>query len=89
MIIYNFLEDTIDYMRSSDYKERFIAEYWQTKIRYDRLHELVVKYDANVINFKPNCPIELLKKQLSFMGNYLYILEVRAKIEDIDLEIDL
>lgn len=89
MIIYNFLEDTIDYMRSSDYKERFIAEYWQTKIRYDRLHELVVKYDANVINFKPNCPIELLRQQLSFMGKYLYILEVRAKIEDIDLEIDL
>ena len=27
------LKDTIELMNSSDYKERFKAEYWQTKIR--------------------------------------------------------
>ena len=31
------LKDTTHYMTSSNYKERFIAEYWQAKIRYDKL----------------------------------------------------
>ena len=29
------LKDTIDLMTSEDYKERFLAEYQQLKIRYD------------------------------------------------------
>ena len=32
------LDDTIILMSSSDYKDRFKAEYWQTKIRYEKLH---------------------------------------------------
>ena len=31
------LEDTIDLMKSSDYKERFKAEYYQVKFRYEKL----------------------------------------------------
>ena len=31
------LKDTITGMQSADYKERFIAEYEQTKIRYEKL----------------------------------------------------
>ena len=31
------LNDTIEKMNSADYKERFIAEYQQTKIRYEKL----------------------------------------------------
>lgn len=27
------LKDTVELMTSSDYKDRFRAEYWQTKIR--------------------------------------------------------
>lgn len=34
---YNEFDDTIPLMLSGDYKERFIAEYRQTKIRYERL----------------------------------------------------
>ena len=79
------LNGTISLMQSSDYKERFIAEYYQTKIRYDKLHKTVVKYEANKLEFKPTCSIELLKRQLSHMGQYLYDLEVRAEIEDIEL----
>lgn len=30
------LSDTVQMMNSADYKERFKAEYWQTKIRYDK-----------------------------------------------------
>lgn len=31
------LKDTISLMTSADYKERFIAEYLQLKIRYNKL----------------------------------------------------
>ena len=81
------LGDTVDMMLSNDCKERFKAEYWQTKIRYDRLHKMVVKYEAGKLDFTPNCSLELLKTQKAAMGQYLYALEVRAAIEDIPLDI--
>lgn len=53
------LKDTIDLMLSEDYKDRFKAEYYQTKIRYDKLHKMLVKkrswgsrFHANSSNFK-------------------------------------
>ena len=79
------LKDTMDLMNSEDYKERFRAEYYQTKIRYDRLHKMTVKYEAGTLNFTPSCSIELLKKQKGFMGQYLNCLEIRAEIEGIEL----
>ncbi len=80
------LKDTIDLMNSEDYKERFKAEYLQTKIRYDKLHKMVIKYEAGKLDFEPSCPLELLKEQKSYMGNYLRTLEVRAEIEDIKID---
>lgn len=77
--------DTVEPMLSDDYKERFRAEYMQTKYRYDRLHDMVVRYEAGTLNFKPTCSIELLKQQKSAMGQYLYSLEVRAQVEHIQL----
>ena len=47
------LKDTVDLMNSSDYKERFQAEYLQTKIRYNKLHKMLVKYEAKTLNFEP------------------------------------
>lgn len=79
------LKDTAELMTSADYKERFKAEYAQTKIRYDKLHAMIVKYEAGTLNFEPTCPLELLKKQASAMGAYLFALEVRAQIEKIEL----
>lgn len=79
------LKDTIPQMNSEDYKERFKAEYNQTKIRYWKLHAMIVKYEAGTLTFEPTCPIDLLKEQASCMGNYLYTLEVRAEIEGIEL----
>jgi hypothetical protein len=79
------LKDTIDLMQSADYKERFKAEYNQTKIRYEKLHAMIVKYEAGTLEFEPTCPIDLLKEQTSYMGKYLYVLEVRAEIEGIEL----
>ena len=34
------LSDTIDLMNSPDYRDRMKAEYLQTKIRRDALHEM-------------------------------------------------
>ena len=79
------LKDTIELMNSADYKERFVAEYYQTKIRYNKLHNMVVKYEAGTLSFTPSCSLELLKEQKSAMGKYLYCLEVRAEIEKINL----
>lgn len=79
------LADTIPYMNSPDYKDRFIGEYWQTKIRYDKLHDMTVKYEAGKLNFTPSCTLDLLKEQKKYMGMYLNKLEVRAAIEEIDL----
>ena len=78
-------KDTIEMMQSEDFKERFKAEYWQTKIRYEKLHKTIIKFEAGTLNFTPSCPIDLLKEQKATMGMYLYILEVRAEMEGIDL----
>nr|DAU64947.1 MAG TPA: hypothetical protein [Caudoviricetes sp.] len=79
------LKDTVAMMNSEDYKERFRAEYFQTKIRYEKLHAMTIKYEAGTLNFTPSCSLELLNEQKRHMGNYLHCLEVRAEIEKIDL----
>lgn len=79
------LKETIDLMNSEDYKDRFKAEYYQTKIRYDKLHNMLIKYEAGVLDFKPTCPIAKLQEQKRYMGEYLRCLEVRAVIEEIEL----
>ena len=68
-----------------EYKRRMMIEYHQLKERYDKLHKMLVKYDAKKLEFTPTCPIDLLREQASVMGKYLYILETRAEIEDIKL----
>lgn len=40
------LYDTADLMVSKDYKTRFYAEYWQTKIRYEKLKNLNTRIEA-------------------------------------------
>lgn len=68
-----------------DYKERMRNEYAELKARYDKLHRMLVKYDAGKLDFTPTCPIELLREQAATMGKYLYILETRALIEEVEL----
>lgn len=79
------LEDTVDLMLSDSYEDRFRAEYRQLKIRYEKLHKMVVCYEAGTLDFVPDCPLELLKKQKAAMGEYLYCLEIRSEIEKIPL----
>lgn len=80
------LKDTIEMMQSADYKERFKAEYHQTKVRYDKLHRMLVKAEAGTLEFEPTCPLWILKEQKAAMGKYLNYLEIRAEVEKIDLK---
>lgn len=87
------LKDTVDLMLSKNYKDRFKAEYYQLKNRYDKLQAIVVKYEAGVdiskpdsyLGFTPTTPLNTLKKQATAMRNYLYCLEKRAVFEHIEL----
>ena len=79
------LKDTVPMMISDDYKERFVAEYVQLKIRYKKLYAVLEKYAADKLDFKPTCPIEILYEQLDHMEAYLEILKIRAKYEGIEL----
>ena len=92
------LKDTVQMMNSADYKERFKAEYYQTKIRYEKLKAFNNKIEAsNATNAmwnnngktvempKHDCPDDLLREQQRIMGEYLHILEIRAVIEGVEL----
>ena len=91
------LMDTVELMGSSDYRDRFVAEYIQLKIRYEKLKAFNTKIEAarrtgsvdegaHVAEPEHDCPASLLREQQAAMGEYLHLLEVRAVIEDIDLE---
>lgn len=79
------LQDTIEMMASNDYKERFKAEYYQVVIRYVKLKDMLEKWDKNELNFKPTCPKWMYEEQMRTMGEYIDILQDRAKIENIDI----
>lgn len=82
-------QETVDLMMSADYKDRFMAEYYQTKIRYEKLKAFNTRIEAANWKLdehpKHDCPYDLLRKQQSVMGEYLHLLEVRAEIENIKL----
>lgn len=83
------LKETVELMNSEDYKERFIAEYHQVKIRYEKLKNFCNKIEVETMLGKEvtkhDCPLELLREQQKYMGLYLSILEKRALIESIVL----
>lgn len=80
------LKDTIELMESEDYKERFKAEFYQLKIRYDKLMAMLDKWDEGEIDFEPTCPRDMYDMQIAAMESYLDILKDRAELEGIELE---
>ncbi len=86
---------TVKGMLSPDYKERFKAEYQQTKIRYEKLKAFCNRIEAamrtcpgdpkRVEMPAHDCPFDLLRDQQRAMGEYLHCLEIRAVIEGIEL----
>ena len=81
------LKDTVELMNSKNYKDRFIAEYLQLRIRYEKLKHMLKKLAEGKLNFTPTCPKEILLAQLKTMNDYLIALEVRACFEEIELPV--
>lgn len=79
----NRLEGTVENMLSSDYKNRFKAEYQQLLIRYQNLCSYIKR--AELGKEKHDCNLSLLKEQRAIMRKYLDILVERASQEGCDL----
>lgn len=83
------LNETVDRMLSGDYKERFIAEYQQTKIRYEKLKDTFLKIEIAHMLGKDEpeltTPLCILEKQKKAMEEYLDTLKMRAIVDDIKL----
>ena len=77
-------------MESGNYKDRMIAEYWQLKIRYEKLKKFNNKIEAASMEKglkgpEHTCPDYLLREQQRIMGEYLHVLEIRAEMVGIIL----
>lgn len=79
------LKDTVKLMESTDYKDRFKAEYYQLVIRFKKLQAMLEKWDKGELNFTPTCPKAAYNFQIKAMGEYIASLEVRAAIEGVEL----
>ena len=80
------LHETVCDMLDECYKKRFRAEYWQLRIRIEKLTTLVIKYREGTLGFQPSCSLDILENQLYAMQRYLSMLELRAEIEKVNLE---
>lgn len=79
------LKETIELMTSTDYKERFRAEYEQVKIRFEKLKAMLDKWDNGTLEFTPTCNRGIYNFQIKAMAKYIACLETRAVIENIEL----
>lgn len=79
------LKETIELMTSTDYKERFKAEYEQVKIRFENLKAMLDKWDNGTLEFTPTCNRVIYNFQIKAMGAYIACLETRSVIENIEL----
>ena len=79
------LKGTIKSMNSTDYQEWFKAEYYQNVIRYQKLKEMLGKWDNGKLTFNPVCPRSTYEMQIRAMTDYIAVLEARAVMEGIEL----
>lgn len=79
------LKDTVELMTSNEYKERFITEYCQVKIRYRKLKYMLERWDNGILDFIPTCPRSTYDLQIAAMKDYIAILEARAVMEGIEI----
>ena len=81
----NKLPATAVEMMSTDYKERFKAEYTQLAIRFEGLKRMLKEWDEGMLPFEPTCPRSTYNMQIKAMTDYMAVLEARAVIENVDL----
>ena len=73
------LKDTVDLMLSDDYRTRFLAEYWQLKIRSKKLSKFIEKVKTENIAIEGS--LSLREIQLKLMEALLLVLKERAEVE--------
>lgn len=83
------LKDTTKLMESTDYKERFKAEYYQLKCRICGLDNMLSDWRNDKLTFCPTCPRSTYDLQLKAMRDYKAILEMRAVMEEIEIDTSL
>lgn len=76
------LKDTTNLMTSNDYKDRFLAEYWQLKIRHQKL-QVAIARKRQRLDRDTKTPIDALQAQSQVMERYLNLLRLRAREEGI------
>lgn len=84
--IFNDIIKELSKKELKPYQKRLQKEYWETKGRYDRLHKILIKFEADTLDFDLKCPFGLLEEQAHHMGLYLKCLEIRAEIEGVPLD---
>lgn len=77
------LIETVEWMVDDSYAKRFVAEYCQVKIRYNKLKHIYDNWSD--LDFVPTCDKSIYRTQLDAMEKYIEVLETRAKIEEINL----
>lgn len=78
------LKDTINLMISDNYKDRLLAEYWQLKIRHQKL-QVAIARKSQRLDRNTKTPIDTLQAQSYVMERYLNLLRLRAREEGIIL----
>ena len=67
------------------YQFRFLREYNELIEKYGKLLKLLRAADMGELDFKLNCPIELLKEQADIMKKYIDVMLARDKYEKVGL----
>ena len=75
------LNSTVKLMTSIDYKDRLKAEYQQLLIRIEGLVDTIKCYNSTLTPLE----LDLYQQQLIAMNSYKNVLELRAKIQDLEL----
>lgn len=81
------LADTVKLMTSDDWKARLKAEYWQTRIRFDKLSDYL-ESDTIMESEEGGMDLLLLTTQRDIMGTYLTSLYNRIIVLGLDKYVD-
>ena len=73
------LNETVDLMMSENRQDRLKAEYWQTKVRLEKLNAYIAKLNAGE-EADVDDSVDVLKAQSTAMNEYLYFLDLRMKM---------
>ena len=79
------LKETIELMTSADHRDRFLAEYWQTKIRIGKLDAMLEKYDRGELDTNSALREKMLASEVKLREAYSELEKLRAQMEVVRL----